>query len=315
MSSPDSRRVFRNAPTWNSGDMELRVVAMQENFRPKPESQRFPDTPLPKHVGQLPFWPEPIRAVPNGFLRSALFGVIKKGRRRYLEGEQITAIDGVTIRYTGERLDQGDLDVWESALHIARIQGLGSECRFTGYAMMKLLGKSDAGTNRATLHNRLMRLKANAIEVQQGRYSYAGSLIDDVYRDSKTREYVLILNPKLLPLFAENHLTHVQWAIRQELDGKPMAQWLHGFYATHAKPLDYKWQTLLNLSGSENEHARSGKQKVLKALDAVTKASAKHHEVFAHKMIGDLVHVEKNGSKSQQRHLAKREKWAKKTQN
>ena len=84
------------------------------------------DVPTTPAAVQLPMWPEPARAVPNGFLRSALFGAIAKGRRRYINGEDLAAIDGVTIRYKGERLDQGDLDVWESVLHAVRLQELGS---------------------------------------------------------------------------------------------------------------------------------------------------------------------------------------------
>jgi hypothetical protein len=38
---------------------------------------------LPRDVMQLPFWPESTRGVPNGVLRSALFGAIKKGARPY----------------------------------------------------------------------------------------------------------------------------------------------------------------------------------------------------------------------------------------
>lgn len=49
-------------------------------------------------VIQLPIWPEPVRAVPNGFLRSALFGAVRKVRRRYVKGEQLAAVDGVQIR-------------------------------------------------------------------------------------------------------------------------------------------------------------------------------------------------------------------------
>ena len=37
--------------------------------------------------------------------------------------ELIAAQDGITIRYTGEQLDQADLDVWEQALHLARTTG------------------------------------------------------------------------------------------------------------------------------------------------------------------------------------------------
>ena len=257
---------------------------------------------------QLPLWPEPVRAVPNGFLRSALFGAIAKGQRRYMDGEQVAAVDGIEIRYTGQRLDQGDLDVWESVLHVTRLQNMGEQCRFTAYSLLKLMGKADAGTNRETLHKRLIRLKANAVEIQQGRYSYAGSLIDDVYRDKHTHEYVLTLNPKLRPLFASDQFTVLQWAVRQDLHGQQIAQWLHGFYASHAAPFPVKVETLLKLCGSGAVDPHSSKQKLRKALDAVREASAAHSEGFSYEIKGDLVHVEKQASGSQRRHLAKKAK-------
>jgi len=265
-----------------------------------------PAQAIPIAKVQLPIWPDVVRGVPNGVLRSALFGAIKKGARRYMQGELITSLDGVDIRYTGQQLDQGDLDVWESVLHMARVQEMGEQCRVTAYAMLKLLSKTDAGTNRETLHKRLMRLKANAVEVKQGRYSYAGSLIDDVYRDEKTREYVLVLNPKLCPLFAADQFTQVDWSVRQTLDGQPLAQWLHGYYASHAKPYPVNVDTLLKLSGSENTEPRSSRQKLRKALDALTDASEANGQPFSYEIRGDLVHVEKCPSAAQRRHLAKK---------
>ena len=98
---------------------------------------RQSETQNVRNVVQLPLWPEPVRAVPNGFLRSALFGVVKKGARRYVEREQIAAVDGVQILYTGQRLDQADLDVYVSVLHAVRLQALGSQCRITSYALLK----------------------------------------------------------------------------------------------------------------------------------------------------------------------------------
>jgi hypothetical protein len=257
-------------------------------------------------VVQLPPWPDPVRGVPNGVLRSALFGAIKKGPRRYIEGEQIAALDGTEIRYTGQRLDQGDLDVWESVLHVARLQAMGEQCRFRAYSMLKLLGKTDSGSNRETLHKRLMRLKANAVEVQQGRYSYAGSLIDDVYRDKETHEYVLILNPKLRPLFAADQFTQVDWDVRHALDGKPLAQWLHSFYASHAKPFPLKVETLHRLCGSEAKRMTDYKIDLRRNLGAVAEASAAHGEEFSYDIRGDLVHIEKKASGPQRRHLAKK---------
>ena len=257
-------------------------------------------------VVQLPLWPEPVRAVPNGFLRSALFGAIAKGRRRYINGEDLAAVDGVTIRYKGERLDQGDLDVWESVLHAVRLQELGSQCRVTSYALLKLMGKTDTGKNRTTLHNRIERLVANAVTVKQGRYTYIGGLIRFAAKDEETQEWVIELDEKLRPLFAGDQFTQIEWAVRHELNGQQIAQWLHGFYASHAKPFPFKVETLLKLCGSEDASATSGKQKLRKALDAVTEASATHGEGFGYDIRGDLVHVEKKASGPQRRHLAKK---------
>ncbi len=280
------------------------VAAIQQ--RAKKESREpLPGAPLPRNVVQLPLWPEPVRAVPNGFLRSALFGAIKKGARRYLKAELVAAVEGIEIRYTGERLDQGDLDVWESVLHAVRLQELGSQCRVTSYALLKLMGLTDTGKNRATLHTRITRLVANALEVKHGRYSYMGSLIAGAAKDEETQEWVIELNPKLRPLFAADQFTQVEWGVRHALSGKPLAQWLHGFYATHAKPFPMKVETLLNLSGGENADPYSGKQKLRKALDAVAEASASYGEGFSYDIRGDLVHVEKRASGPQRRHLAK----------
>ena len=291
------------------GDLLGRIEELREQAKQRAEREKrdpLPGAPLPKTVVQLPLWPEPVRAVPNGFLRSALCGAIAKGKRRYIDGEQLAALDGIEIRYTGQRLDQGDLDVWESVLHAVRLQELGSQCRVTSYALLKLMGKTDTGKNRATLNKRITRLVASALTVKQGRYSYIGSLIRFAAKDEETQEWVIELDEKLRPLFAADQFTQVEWAVRHALDGQQLAQWLHGFYATHAKPFPMKAETLLKLSGGENADPHSGKQKLRKALDAVAEASAAHGEGFSYEIRGDLVHVEKRASGPQRRHLAKK---------
>lgn len=266
----------------------------------------LPGAPLPKNVVQLPLWPEPVRAVPNGFLRSALFGAIRKGRRRYLKAEQLAALDGIEIRYTGERLDQGDLDVWESVLHAVRLQELGSQCRVTSYALLKLMGKTDTGKNRTTLHERITRLRANAVEVRQGRYCYIGGLIAGAAKDEETQEWVIELDAKLRTLFAADQFTQVEWAVRHALDGQPLAQWLHGFYASHAKPFPLKVKTLHRLCGSDAALLSDYAKTLRKALDAVAEASAAQGEEFSYDIRGDLVHVEKKAQGAQRRHLARK---------
>ena len=283
-----------------------RIPEMQAKAKQRAEREPLPGEPLTKNEVQLPLWPEPVRAVPNGFLRSALFGAIAKGRRRYINGEDLAAIDGVTIRYKGERLDQGDLDVWESVLHAVRLQEMGSQCRVTSYALLKLMGKTDTGKNRTTLHNRIERLVANAVTVKQGRYTYIGGLIRFAAKDEETQEWVIELDAKLRPLFAADQFTQVEWAVRHALDGQPLAQWLHGFYASHAKPFPIKVETLHRLCGSEAGLMSDFAKTLRKALDALTEASATLGEGFSYEVRGELVHVEKRAQGAQRRHLAKK---------
>ena len=255
---------------------------------------------------QLPLWPDQTRGVPNGVLRSALFGAIQKGTRRYMDRVRIEALDGIEIYYTGQRLDQGDLDLWENVLHIKKKKKTDAPCRFRAGAMLRLLGKTDTGKNRQLLHTRLLRLKANGVEVKQGRFTYIGSLIDEAYKDDVTQEYVVVLNAKLQPLFSVDQFTQVQWDVRHALDGKPLAQWLHGFYATHARPFPFHVSTLHRLCGSETVRIDHYRQDLRKALEAVAKASALHGQHFNYEIHRDLLYVEKRPSRSQHRHLARR---------
>lgn len=291
-----------------ASDLIGRIASIQKKAQQQAERNPAPAGAVKakSNVVQLPLWPEPVRAVPNGILRSALFGAVKKGPRRYMDKELLAAVDGVEIRYTGQRLDQGDLDVWETVLHAVRLQELGSECRLTAYALLKLMGKTDTGKNRATLHKRITRLRAGTVELKQGRYVYIGGLIGEAFKDEETQEWVIELNPKLRALYGGDQFTQVDWGVRHALDGRQLAQWLHGFYASHAKPFPMRMETLLKLAGSEDANPRSAQQTLRKALEAVAEASEANGEGFSYEIRGDLVHVEKKASGTQRLHLAKK---------
>lgn len=264
-------------------------------------------------VVQLPLWPEAVRAVPNSVLRSALFGAVKRGARAYLERVKIHAQEGIEIRYTGARLDQGDLDVWATVLHAVRDQALGGECRVTAYQLLKELGKTDSGKNRNTLDRRLSRMKATGLDVRVGRYSYEGSLLASVERDVVTREYVIRIDPRLRSLFEPDQFTQIEWAVRHALDGQPLAQWLHGFYASHAQAYPMRVETLHQLCGSETAELWKFAQLLRKALEAVAQASETNGQSFEYEVAAGLVHVKREASRAQRRHLAKKAKAAAKT--
>ena len=211
----------------------------------------------------LPPWPLSTRGIPNIVLRSALCAAIGKGKRTYFEREPLASFKNFSILYTGQQLDQGDLSVWLMILHYARIQRAkaGEQFRFTAYSMLTELRKTDTGGNRAVLHKRLLRLKANGVEIVHEHRAYVGSLLAYFERDEGTGEYVVVLDPQLLPFFGPDQFTQVSWDVRLELEGKPLAQWLYGFYESHATPFEMRVTSLMRWSGSKNANSRSASQK------------------------------------------------------
>lgn len=287
--------------------LEDKIAYLREKTQQRAQATPAPEkpsnvVPLPT----MPTWADIVRGVPNSVLRSALFGVVAKGRRRFMKGEIIAALEGIQITYTGESLDQGDLDVWQCLLHLAKDSPLGDLCNVPAYTLLKLLDKKDTGGNRTVLHDRLIRLRSGTIEISNAKFSYAGGLLDEIYKDKETRHYVLKLNPKLSNLFEKNQYTLVDWELRQALSGHPLAQWLHGFYASHAQPHPMKVETLLRLAGSNDANARSALQTLCKALEVLKEVSQAHGQDFEHHIEGGLVYVNKQGSAAQQRHLAKK---------
>lgn len=270
---------------------------------------------------QLPLWPDPKRGVPNGVLRSALFGAIKRGKRRYIEREPIASVDNTAILYTGPRLDQSDLDVWEGALHLARLAKLGDRIEFTEKGFLRLIGRGGQGglnigkSDREWLRKVLARLSATTVEIKNGNYVYGGSLIDEYFRDDCSGRYIVILNPRMKVMFNRDHWTQIEWGIRNALRGYPLAQWLHGFYSTHAAPFPYKVETLHRLCGCETgECAKTDAERrkamlgwlddsLAPALRALEAACREATQAFAWQINGGLVNVTRQPSPSQQKHL------------
>lgn len=279
---------------------EIAERAKQRNAERKPLPAKKAD------VIQLPIWPEPVRPVPNGMLRSALFGVVKPGPRRFLRDEPVFAQTGVTIRYTGERLDQADLDVWLSVLHVMRAQELGAACTFSAYQLLQLLGQTACGKNRQTLHTRLKRLREASIEYTDGKWWYSGSLVNEVLKDEANGQYFCTLSPAIIKLLQGDAFTLLDWVVRQSLGGKQLALWLHGYYASHAKPFPVGIETLHKLCGSEAVQLSEFRKSVRLALAAVVSASKETGQSFEWSITNDLVRVKRIGTASQRRSVARK---------
>jgi hypothetical protein len=287
-----------NDPATAVAQFKATFDAKYPDGKPEPSA---PALPAKAKVYQLPLWPEPVRGAPNSFLRSALFAAIQGKTRVYMEEVLLAAIQGVTVRFTGKQLDQSDLDVWEQAIHLARRHPLGNVCHFTTYAFLKALGRNTGKAEYRWLSGVIRRLVACEVKLETKEKAYGGNLIASWKRDKGTNVYQLTLNPDIIKLYGWNDWTAIDFKQRQSLRGKPLALWLHGFYSSHADPFPMKVETLRQLSGSANKEPRFFKRKLAAALaqlEAVTGIKGT--------IEGDLVTVERHGSRAQLRHLRRK---------
>lgn len=225
---------------------------------------------------QLPLWPKTEKAAPNSLLRSALFNIAgPRATRQYCVREKIAAWQGFTIHYTGQRLNQNDLDVWLNAIELLRDGEAGQQIHFTFRGFLKDLGRAGSGQNIDWLKKTIARLTACAVEVSDGKRTYGGSLIQEFGWDNRTEDFFLILNPRMTSLFAREQYTRIHWETRLALRSG-FAQWLHGYVCSHVAtreaPHKVRLETLYKLSGSTQKQFRDFRRTVRTGVEAVQDA-------------------------------------------
>lgn len=296
--------------TDQKSDLLSRALGMERRAReragksPTPPSDSVPIPVLPpgEQLLLLPFCEEKFMAVPNAILRSSLFGAIRKGKRPQHFGTLMASVEGVTIKHTGPALDQADLDVWEHALALARQNGSSNVITFSSRAFLRALDRCQGKSDRTWLANAFLRLTASVVEINVNRVAYTGNMIHEGIRDDKTGQYTLKLNPNIAGLFTPDGWSKVEWEQRMKLKGTPLAQWLHGFYSTHAAPYPYRIETIHRLCGSETQDLKHFQELLKDALEKI-KPVAKWNYMIKN---GLLHVVKKPTTPSQARHFVRK---------
>jgi hypothetical protein len=213
----------------------------------------------------LPQWPEAVRGAPNDILRSALFAGIQGKRRAHIENRLIASVKGIRIKYTGGQLEQSDLDVWEQVLHLCRQFPLGTVCQFKAGSFLKSIGRSCGKANYTWLSLVLSRLTACEVRFERPGFTHGRGLIASYDIDEQSRLYRVCIDPDMAKLYKDGW-SAIDWQQRLALKSKPLALWLHSFYASHAEPLPVKVVTLRRLSGSNTVALFKFRQQLRRAL-------------------------------------------------
>ncbi len=220
-------------------------------------------------VYQLEMWPDRQMGVPNEISRSALFAAIQARGRTYADNQPIASQAGFEIKYTGQRLDQDHLDIFEGIMHFARGVHEGNRVQFTAHRILKLIGRHTGGNQHKWLFRRLQHLTATSIAIiKDGQRVFWGSLLPTGAARLDTGEYTVEISRDLIKLFGRG-FTRVEWKQRRELICKPLAQWLQMYYMSHAKPHPVTVAFLRDTSGSATQSLRKFRQNLKVALDGI----------------------------------------------
>ena len=266
------------------------------------------EAPAAKQLS-LPMWPEVTRGVPNAFLRNALFGT-SSTRKTHKRRTLISSVEQYEVRFKGESFNQTDLDVWETLLHLARLQPLGTKVEFTAHSLLKELGRGTGGKDHEQLKEELARLGSGWTEItdKNARKTFAGNFISSYVRDDETERYVVSFTPEMANLYEAGH-TFIDLEQRRSLGRNSLAKWLHGHYSSHAQPFAYKVEKLHELTASGTAELWKFRQLLKKAHDALVDVGAIQSWSIDPKT--DLVKAVNIPSPTQLKHLTKAKKTKK----
>lgn len=244
-----------------------------------------PDITAPKRrysavrIGELALLP--IVAIgkisaPNLVLRSSLFAVIKKGGRKGVTRLLVASEGNTDIKFTGHRLDQADLDVWLHCLWLSR-DSLGTTVTVKISEFLRGIGRAHGTNSYEWLRDSLARLAFAGVTIAKSDSGEAmiQERMLEFYSDGAAVEPTVSISVSSAwaSLFGVDSWTAVAITNRQRLKGKPLAQWLAGYYGTHARPIPLKVSKLQYLCGSESSR-KEFRKSLIGALQACVDAGA-----------------------------------------
>ena len=246
--------------------------AMQELNNPSKHIEK----PKTNKVIYLPVYPQAMDISPTCILRSALFGVVKKGRKKYIRDEIVASWKDTVIKYQGEQLNQYDLDVWMTALEIAKDHPLGTRIDITARGFLKKMGQTLGGSGQKRLFKSLKDMVACAVEIKIKRKIYVGSLIENFKLDEDTGQYIIQINPDIARLFEAGYTLQEKEA--RKVLTHDLTKWLLGYVNTHkatkTNPHRITLKQLQELCGADYGRLRDFKSKIINSIQQLLENKA-----------------------------------------
>lgn len=220
------------------------------------------------------------RAYPHAFIRSALFSSRKfsGGAIRMVATEEapikIASLSNYKlVQVAGERLDQGDCDVYAWLLTRAYQRGLAgkSEARifFTQEEAMSERGRKRGTKNFMLFRESLQRLYKADLVYETPYATGQTRLICSIQKPNpeckKKYDYEVVISPKVGDFFREGDFRILLNEERSKLDDY-LSKWLHAFYSSHNNPLKLNCELIKNYADRAETTDKIWREKLDAAL-------------------------------------------------
>lgn len=247
-----------------------KIIAERQRIEEIKKEEKLLSKPMQQ---LLPEIFEEKRAIPNCFLRGALFGMVRKGKRSLVENKKIFTMSQYEVFFSGSELDQNDLELWDTLIYLAKQRKVVDELKITLYDLCQQMRLSPTKKTYQRLIDRAKRLQFGQVNIKANQKEFVGSLINNVHMDSSgDGKLVIEYNKKLYPLFIDNDYTLISSDIRHLIGGNQLARWIYNFYESHSKPIPFEIEFIKKLCRSSNTE-KDFKYKLKIALELIRKAN------------------------------------------
>ena len=261
------------------------------------------DISITKQLEFFPLHDQFHRVSANALSRSSLFTINARPakdqpREIFTKRTQIFTLKGCSIYFSGELLDQYDLDVFMAIiLCYGNKYKYNETIRTNPLQLLKHAGWNSSKKDYVRLMETLNRMVEANIEVEYVRTEYKrdakGNKLDlppiehkvkvkghliSTYKLSEIgefgnghkRELEIKIDSEIIKMFEPGTYSSLNW--EKHLDLSQMAKFLNHFYATHSKPFPYGVEIFKKLTGSRSKSMSSFKQALNKALQEMVDA-------------------------------------------
>lgn len=214
-----------------------------------------------------------LRQKPTLYVVSNLFSAHGGARKIVHRQELHTASAHKQVFYSGETLNQKDLDVWLGLVALTPAYGSTGAVRFGVSSLLSLLQTRNTAAARERVVESIKRMQAGRIEIVGPRWESSLSLIAEAAFDKVENVCSVRINDAVAAVFRHKDRLCVDLKMRGTLckkrGGCGLTKWLHVLCSTNDNCLKFDMETVRRLSGYKAPSPDAYKESLGRAMDTL----------------------------------------------